>query len=204
MKLNPVNFINRLKTQRFKLNTKLLGYTILAAPISVVLHEMGHALAAFLIGYSNLYITFRSWGGVAPSGITGLDRAWTSFGGPIASFLIILFSYGLIRTRYPDFFRSLGLMASIQFVGAFLYVIGSILGIEPSSVFDSARAANYLGESIFLFSIPGSLILVSTWVLFIKSIDNMSWKRDVLSMIIGGFFGFVIWFILVGPLILPH
>jgi hypothetical protein len=165
---------------------------------------MGHALAALLIGYSNLYITFRSWGGVAPSSITSLDRAWTSFGGPIASFLIILVSYRLIRTRYADFFRTLGLMASIQFVGAFLYVIGSILGIEPSSVFDSARAANYLDESIFLFSIPGSLILVSTWFLFIKSIDNASQKRDVFTMIIGAFFGFLIWFNFVGPLILPH
>jgi hypothetical protein len=95
-------------------------------------------------------------------------------------------------------------MASIQFVGAFLYVIGSILGIETSSVYDSARVAYYLGESAFLFSIPGSLILVSTWVIFIKSVDNMSWKRDVLSVIIGAFIGFVIWFILVGPLILPH
>lgn len=204
MKLITVHLFNRLKTLCFKLNTKLLGYSILAAPISVILHEMGHALAAFLIGYSNLYITFRSWGGVAPSGITSLDRAWTSFGGPIASFVIILVSYRLIRTRYQDFFRSLGLMASIQFVGAFLFVIGSILGIRPSSVYDSARAANYLGESIFLFSIPGSLIIVSTWVLFIKSIDNMSRKRDVITMIIGGFFGFVIWFIFVGPLILPH
>jgi hypothetical protein len=83
MKLITILF-NRLKTLCYKLNTKLLGYTILAAPIIVILHEMGHTLAALIVGYSNLYITFRSWGGVAPSSITNLDRAWICFGGPIA------------------------------------------------------------------------------------------------------------------------
>ncbi len=181
-----------------------MKYAVFAAPLSIVLHEMGHAFAAYLVGYTDLYIAYHTWGGNAPTSITSLDRAWMSAGGPIASFLIIVVCLIALRYKlYPDFSRALGLLASIQFMGALIYVVSSILGASASTVFDSARVAGHLGVSIFITSIPGSLIITATWIFIVRSFDKMNRFRAFLSIIIGGSFGFLLWLTLFGPILLP-
>lgn len=176
----------------------------MAAPLSIILHEMGHAFTAFLVGYTDLYIAYHTWGGNAPMGITSIDRAWISAGGPIASFLMIIISYLLMRyRRFPDFSRILGLMASIQFMGALIFTLSYLLGVSASTVYDSARAASHLGVSIFIASIPGSAIIIATWVLFMSSIEAEKRIRALWSIITGAFFGFLIWLTIIGPIILP-
>ena len=189
---------------KVRLDPKIMKYSIFAAPLSIVLHEMGHAFAAYLVGYTDLYIAYHTWGGNAPTNITSLDRAWMSAGGPIASFFITIICYIALRyKRYPDFSRVLGLLASIQFMGALIYVVSSISGASASTVYDSARVADHLGVSIFIGSIPGSLIITSTWIFFIRSFDKMNRLRALLSIIIGGSFGFLLWLTIIGPILLP-
>lgn len=183
---------------------KIIFLAFLAAPLSIILHEIGHALAALSIGYNHLYITYHSWGGNPPLSVSAIDRAWISAGGPIVSFLIALVCYFLIRLRFDsDLLQVLGMLAPIQFSGALLFVIGSILGISASTVYDTARVANYLGTNIFLTSIPGSLILPITWYFFIHLIEKKKRQSVVLSLIIGGVAGFSFWLLLFGPILLP-
>jgi hypothetical protein len=105
--------------------------------------------------------------------------------------------------RFPDFSRILGLMASIQFMGALSFTLCSLLGISASTVYDSARAASHLGVSVFIASIPGSATIITTWTLFIGSIEAEKRIRAFWSIIIGALFGFLIWLTVIGPIILP-
>ena len=190
--------------QKLRLDAQIIWHIVLAAPLSIVLHEIGHAFTAFLVGYSRLYITYHSWGGTPPAVVTSLDRAWMCAGGPIASFLIVAVSYLFLRKMvYPNFSRILGLMASIQFTGALTYVLSSIIGVNASTVYDSARVAGHLNTSIFLTSTPGSIVIVSTWILFVGSIEKDYRGKYVWNVLIGALLGFLIWLTITGPILLP-
>ena len=188
----------------FRLDRRLLWQAILAAPVSIVLHEMGHAFFAYCAGYSGLYITFHSWGGQSPIGVSSIDRAWICAGGPIASFIIVVVCVFFTYYR-PGFGFSwvLGFLAPVQFMGALFYVLGAFLGAGVSTAFNSARVAYQLGLSVFVASVRGSFVLVGSWLFFIRSLGVDSRRGKVLSILVGGFIGFLLWLTLFGPLVLP-
>jgi hypothetical protein len=95
-------------------------------------------------------------------------------------------------------------MASIQFTGALVYVLNSIIGVNASTVYDSARVAYHLNASIFLTSVPGSVVIVSTWILFVSSIEREHRRKYVWNIVIGAFLGFLIWLAMIGPILLPN
>jgi len=185
-------------------NKKLGLFAFLAAPLSIVLHEIGHALAALSVGYNHLQITYHSWRGSPPLNVSDVGRAWISSGGPVVSLLLALVCYFLIRLWYEsDFILALGMIAPVQFTGALLYVVGSLLGVEASTVYDSARVASYLGTNLFLTSIPGALFLPSIWYFYIQLIDKNNRVNTVSSIVVGGALGFIFWLSLIGPVIFP-
>ena len=202
MRVEGIQGVGRDKVKSF---IRWLRLALLAAPLSIILHEGGHALTAMSVGFSGVYITFHSWGGRAPLNIEPWGRAMVCAGGPIASFLIVVVCYLMVRLRHNwDFPRALGMMAPVQFTGALIYVLGSVLGINAPTVFDSARVAYHLGTSIFITSIPGSVVLLTAWVFFIRSMDADNRVVTVLSVILGGVIGFILWLTLLGPLVLPE
>jgi len=196
--------VNKITGVFYRINVKILLSSILAAPLSVVLHELGHAVTAISVGYSNVYITYHSWGGKMPIDILSVERALISSGGPIFSFLIAVVCVLIVLVNSNLIFpKALGILASVQFTGALIYVIGSIFGLNVSTVFDSARVAQYLNTSIFITSLPGSLVFIFVWIFFTKSLNKENRLADLSSIIVGGIIGFFIWFFVIGPIILP-
>jgi uncharacterized membrane protein len=189
---------------RFKAQHKTIIYAILAAPLSIILHEVGHALAEISVGYAEVFITYHSWGGKQPIGITSVDRAWINTGEPAASFLIIIACILLIRFKGKTVFpRVLGMLAPVQFMGTLLFILSSIIGLNGSKVYDAARAAHNLGISVFTASIPGSIVLIVSWIFFIRSFDENVRIRETLRVIGGGILGFLLWFTFIGQIIFP-
>lgn len=179
-------------------------FAAIAGPISIVLHEIGHMSTALFLGYSNLFITYHSWGGKAPMGITSVERAWINAGGPIASFLIVMACIcALCYRRELIFPKVLGFLAPVQFMGCLLFVTSSLLGLSGSKVYDAARAADNLGIPVFLASLPGTIVLVASWAFFIHSIEKNHRVKEILSIVIGGILGFILWLTVIGPIILP-
>jgi len=179
-------------------------FTALAGPLSIVLHEVGHALMALALGYSNVRITFHSVDRIAPVDIQPWERALTSEAGPLASLIIILLCCVIILIRRQSILaKALGLVASAQFVGGLIYVAGAAFGADPPTDFDGARFAQYLNISIFFPALVESLLLIGSWIFFIRLIDSSERKPAVLGVVSGGALGIFIWLTLLGPLLLP-
>jgi len=179
-------------------------FAALAGPLSIVLHEVGHALMALVLGYSDVRITFHSVDRIAPVDIQPWERALTSEAGPIASLIIILLCYVIILIRRHSIpAKALGLVASAQFVGGLIYIAGAVFGAAPYTDFDGARFAQYLNISIFFPALVESLLLIGSWIFFVRLIDSSERKLAVLGVVSGGALGIVIWLTLLGPLLLP-
>jgi len=179
-------------------------FAALAGPLSIVLHEVGHALMALVLGYSDVRITFHSVDRIAPVDIQPWERALTSEAGPIASLIIILLCCVIIRIRRHSIpAKALGLVASAQFVGGLIYIAGAVFGAAPYTDFDGARFAQYLNISIFFPALVESLLLIGSWIFFVRLIDSSERKLAVLGVVSGGALGIVIWLTLLGPLLLP-
>lgn len=86
----------------------MVAYFAIAMFISILIHELGHALAARRYG-NDSFIVLHGFGGVTciPNPRLSRDQdIWVSFSGPLASFLLALVVIGLrkvIETDYPGF-----------------------------------------------------------------------------------------------------
>lgn len=183
---------------------KWASFAALAGPLSIILHEVGHALMALALGYSNVRITFHSVDRIAPVDIQPWERALTSEAGPLASLIIILLCCVIILIRRKSILvKALGLVASAQFVGGLIYIAGTVFGADPPTNFDGARFAQYLNISIFFPALVEALLLIGSLIFFIRLIDSSERKPAVLGVVSGGALGIVIWLTLLGPLLLP-
>lgn len=179
-------------------------FSALAGALSIVLHEIGHALMALVLGYSHVRITYHSVDRVAPIDIQPWEKALTSEAGPIASLIIIIICYTVLRLWKPNIFiQALGMLAAVQFLGGTVYVIGALFGANPPTDFDSARFAQYLNISIIIPSLIEAISLIGSWILFIRLIAPPQRIIAVLGVISGGTLGIIIWLFLIGPLLLP-
>jgi len=183
---------------------KWASFATLAGPLSIILHEVGHALMALALGYSNVRISFHSVDRIAPVDIQPWERALTSEAGPLASLIIILLCCVIILIRRHSIFaKALGLVASAQFIGGLIYIAGTVFGADPPTNFDGARFAQYLNISIFFPALVEALLLIGSLIFFIRLIDSSERKPAVLGIVSGGALGIVIWLTLLGPLLLP-
>ena len=184
---------------------KWATFSAVAGPISIVLHEVGHALSALILGYTDINITYHSVARIPPLDIQQWEMAITSEAGPIASLIIIVCCYtALLLRKQSIFLRTLAITATIQFTGGLVYIAGMIFGITSLTEFDGARFAQYLNMPIFIPAIIELLIFVGSWVYFIKSIKINERKIAISGTIFGGMIGIVIWFTLLGPVLLPE
>ncbi len=188
-----------------KQSFKWAAFSAGAGPLSIVLHEVGHALSAFILGYTNIIITFHSVYRRPPIDIQPWETAITSEAGPIASLIIIVCCYTtLLKRRQSIFLRTLAITATMQFTGGLVYIVGMIFGVTSLTEFDGARFAQYLNMPIFIPAIIELLIFIGSWVYFIKSIKINERKTAISGTIFGGMIGIIIWFTLLGPVLLPE
>jgi len=179
-------------------------FAALAGPLSIVLHEIGHAIMALAVGYSNIRIRYHSVDRIAPVDIQPWERALTCEAGPIASLVIVLLCCLIIqKRRHSKFAKALGMVAAIQFTGGLIYVVSLVFGAVPPTNFDGARFAQYLNISIFFPAFIESLLLIGSWMFIIGFINSSERKMAVLGVISGGALGIVIWLTILGPFLLP-
>jgi len=179
-------------------------FAALAGPLSIVLHEIGHAIMALAVGYSNIRIRYHSVDRIAPVDIQPWERALTSEAGPIASLVIVLLCCLIIQNRRHSIFaKAMGMVAAVQFTGGLIYVVSAVFGAVPPTNFDGARFAQYLNIPIFFPALVESLLLICSWIYIIGFINSSERKMAVLGVISGGALGIVIWLTILGPFLLP-
>ena len=109
-----------------------VAYWVIAMFISILIHELGHALAARRYG-NDSFIVLHGFGGVTciPNPRLSRDQdIWVSFSGPLASFLLALVVIGLrkvIQTDYPGFHI---FMAFMYYINVF-WTLMNLLPVLP-------------------------------------------------------------------------
>lgn len=193
-----------------------------AAPLSIVLHELGHfgAFAAFGFPDPVLRHTSVSWahsgewvalfraGDLAAA--AALAEPWkmavTMAAGPAVSYLTAIVCVFAVRRFGPDplsLVLGLGLSAPGQGVGALMVLAINLFGGGFVGSQDEAWVASIAGISSSLTALPGVACLVLAPWFLVTAIPRGRRVRVVVPVVGGMVLGLFLWLGWLGPLLLP-
>ncbi|MDZ4273188.1 MAG: hypothetical protein U0975_10985 [Erythrobacter sp.] len=210
----------------FKMRLRLFGTwlvaTLVAAPASIVLHELAHYLAALGLGFSEVRLHFSSvsytevgpfWDAFRNESVASAERiadVWkvgaVSLAGIAATWILALAACMLAVRRDLTTFTGalLGAFALVSPLRGYT-ALSYIIEIRPNypdafPSFDEFQAAKALGVPVDIFVVIGVLVVLVCWVVLSRKL-----KFDLLPIVpalaIGTVGGIVMW-MLIGPHIL--
>lgn len=178
------------------------------APLSIVLHELGHFTVYTLSGYpahlGPASVSLLPGTPAPPFVIAALGQA----AGPAVTVLLTLLATIMIRRRGPQAaWVALALTAPLRmivifvFLGVRLYlaVIGGTPG-EPN--FDEFNLANTLGLPVVPFLMPFAAFFLFVWVMTLRAIPRGRCWLSLVAAIAGAALGAGLWATLIGPALL--
>jgi hypothetical protein len=184
------------------------AWPLLLAPLTILLHELGHFLTAMALGFEEAqlhfsHVEFDEAGGRSPAqvGLVGLA-------GPLVTAAQILAAMAFHRlrpeSRWP---YALAVAAASRFVVGVPYtIIGLIVRargerLQPPA-FDEFRAGEALGWSGDLLLGLSSLMVLVTLVWLARALPRGERSAAWPGLLLGTIGGWALWFS-AGPLILP-
>jgi hypothetical protein len=210
-----VKFIgpNMLKQVNARLFLFLLAGFFIAVIVGTVSHEAGHYAVARLLGYqAKIGYAYTEWGHVR----TEKDFMLLLAGGPLETFFVGAVGSGILYFKRRSFYHAeklstgqwtiifLSLFWLRQAVNLITWVTGYFINGEFSHRGDEIRLARYLkfpDWSIVVYTAVISL-LAFYWV-FTTFIPRNSRVTFLLSGIVGGIAGYIIWLFVAGPVLMP-
>jgi hypothetical protein len=202
-------------------NTRLFFYLtagfIVATIAGTQLHEFGHYAAASLFGYdatisySSVSLAESAWNIVTPT-----EHRWIIAAGPLQTILTGLIGLILVLI-YRRSFLSATRLSFRQWVMIFLTFFWSreifnlvmwtghnIMKGEVSYRMDEVRLAMYCNLPYWLIiAIAGSIGALVLLTVFFKFIPRRQRLTFIAAGITGSTAGFILWFYLLGPILLP-
>ena len=192
-------------------------FSAIAAPLSVILHELGHLLTYRAFGINDAVMHGSSvsvskgdvfWQYVraenfdtAASIYPLWQVAWASAAGPIVTIIIILVCC-IIAARPPHpFVISLGLFAPLRFIVGFVYLYFLIFGNPSGANFDEINVARLTDLPVVILILIDAAVLFGGIFWLLRSIPQGERLTSVLMSILGGLVGFTIYFNLIAPVL---
>lgn len=185
-----------------------LGWPLLLAPLTILLHELGHLLAAIALGFPDpaLHFSWVSHGDV--SGRPSWQLGVVGLAGPVVTALLVFAGATLLlRRRQMPFGYALAVAAASRFAVGVPYTISSLIAVMSGRrlnppAFDEYKAGEALGWS-------GDLTLSTTavvvfFVLFLVGFRLPPGERAVgwFGLLAGTIAGWAAWFSL-APYLFP-
>ena len=140
--------------------------------ISILIHEIGHALAARRYG-NDSYIVLHGFGGwtIIPNARLSRDQdIWVSFAGPLASFLLGGLAYALgklVHTEYPGFYTFISMMIFVNIFWTFVNLL-PVLPLDGGQIFRGLMGPSRLPITCVIGGVVA--ILVALFAIKIQSI----------------------------------
>lgn len=184
-------------------------WCLVLAPVTIVLHESGHLLAAYAVGFPSPTLHFSS---VDPGPSVALPPSamgLVALAGPIVSALLALLGCVLMARVGPlPWAAALAVCAASRFVVSVPYTLGSLvvraLGKQLAPpVFDEYQAGTALGVSgDGLLAISALLLAGVLWWVG-RQLPRNTTRLAWVGLLGGTAFGWAVWMLGLGPLLLP-
>lgn len=205
--MNPIPTPHRTSTTRRFWSCG--GWSVVLAPVTIVIHELGHLLVARAVGFPNPVLHFSSVDPGAAPGLPDSALGLATLAGPIVSALLALVACAWIRWRAPTpFALALAVAAVTRFAIAIPYtfvtgIIGLVGGQLEPPAFDEYKAGAALGWSgdLLLAGTSGLCIAVLWWVG--RHLQGDARGATWTGLLVGTASGWALWMKGLGPWLLP-
>ena len=206
-------------TSTSRLAATWIGASIIAVPLGVLLHELGHFLAYRAFGFQGVALHYtsathfveRTFWQLVYRGDSGAAAAllppWKVGLATAAGILItclVTFVCCVFAAKNPHPLAiALGFFAPVRFLSG-LPTIPLVLSGKPVRAgTDEAHLAVLTGIPLLLLIFAGLLVLVLAWIWLVRSIPKDQRWISLGSMVSGLALGIFFYFWLIGPRLLP-
>ena len=179
---------------------------VISVPVTIVFHELAHALMGVLLGHPNVQLHFASVSSDAKLvGAPLWQQGLVAGAGPFASALIVLVCW--LRARQKEVgptVTAVALFAPFKYLIGIAFLFSILRGQDVSGAnFDEHTFATILGIPTVLVVLIGLSVFASTWYWFLKQIPPNFKLKVFLGLLIGFAVGLGLYMGIVGPMILP-
>jgi hypothetical protein len=185
----------------------------IAVIVGTVSHEGGHYIAARMLGYhTRIGYAYTEW----VDARSEKDLLLMLAGGPLETFLMGAVGLSMLYIKRKEFYNAaklsigqwtiifLSLFWLRQAVNLVAWVLGYFTSGEFSHRSDEIRLAVYMNLPDWSISIFTAVIsLLAFYWVFSKFIPRNSHITFLLSGIVGGIAGYIIWLFIAGPVLMP-
>ena len=207
-------------TSTWRLAATWIGAAVIAVPLAVLLHELGHFLTYLAFGFQGVALHFSSsthtvermfWYLVFHgdrAGAAALLPLWKAGLGTVAGILMTyLVTIGCCvfaaRKSPHPLVIALGIFSPVRFLSG-LQIIPVVFSGKPvMASTDEAHLAALTGIPVLVLIFAGLLVLVLAWIWLLRRIPKDHWWISLASLVFGLVLGIFVYFSLVGPRLLP-
>ncbi len=180
----------------------------MAAPLAIVLHELGHFVFAKGFGFPDVSLHFSSVNdGADDAGYPLWQQGIKGLAGPAVTIMLVLgFTVAARRHGLGPFTVAPAFAAGVRAVilgGGYLLVRILHPGRVSQGNFDELNAARRLGLPTDLVMAVSVLTVVAAWVYLVRLLPKpIRWKA-LGATAAGTTIGVVVWVGIIGPIVLP-
>jgi hypothetical protein len=171
---------------------KYLGIGILAVPLSIVIHEIGHYFAYQLFGAGNVQLHAFSVSADKET-LSNVQNAIAAITGPIITYAIIVSAYIFTRKHYTAFWIISALGGLIGRLVNFIYIYFRLAGYNPNPNFDEFNFSKNLGIEPLFLSIITAILFLIIYAVFLKKAWKENGFKEIGLIVISLICGVAVW-----------
>ena len=207
-------------TSTWRLAATWIGSAVVAVPLGVLLHELGHFLAYWAFGFQGVALHYSSsthtvertlWQliyrgdfGAAASLLPLWKVGLATTAGLLATYVVTVGCCVLAARKSPHpLVIALGIFAPVRFLSGLPTLAAILSGKRVSTGTDEAHLAVLTGIPLLLLNVAGLLLLLLAWIWLVRRIPKDHKWASVASLVVGLALGIFLYFGLLGPRLLP-
>ena len=207
-------------TSTWRLAATWIGAAIIAVPLGVLLHELGHFLAYWAFGFQGVALHYASaahsveqtfWQLVYNGNVeraASLLPLW-KVGLSTAAAIVVTYVVTIgccvfaAKTGPHPLVIALGIFAPVRFLSGLPTIVTVLSGRTVRAHTDEAHLAALTGIPLLLLNFAGLLVLVFAWIWLLRRIPKDHRWISLGSMVAGLALGIFVYFSVLGPRLLP-
>jgi hypothetical protein len=207
-------------TSTWRLAATWFGAAIVAVPLGVLLHELGHFLAYWAFGFQGValhyassthsvektfwQLVYRGNAGAAASLLPLWKVGMATTAGILLTYLVTFACCVFAARKSPHpLVIALGIFAPVRFLSGLPTVVAALSGKPITTQTDEAHLAILTGIPVLVLSVVGLLVLLLAWIWLLRKIPKDHKWVSLVSLVSGLALGIFLYFSVLGPRLLP-